>query len=236
MNNKNNIDYIKEKSGWDSEYRNSTFLSHSIEPLLEVKKFLKYCHKHIENSLEGILLDIGCGNGRHAIYASQHYGMFGMGYDISPYAIKEAINNLNHTKKSSCSFDVWNVRTKIPVNNATVSVALDVTCSPSIVMADIENFWREVSRTVKHGGIIFSRQLIIDNDSNAKELLKKSPFENEYIHPTLNHLERVEYFDPITERFERYFEVLFKEKTQGYQTVDGIKYKRSYGIWYLKKK
>lgn len=89
---------------------------------------------------------------------------------------------------------------------------------------------------MKHGGMLFTRQLVLDGDSNAKELLKKSPFDSAYIHPTLGHLERVQPFDEISEMLSEFFDIVFSEKSYGYQTVDGKKFKRRYGVWYCIKK
>ena len=236
MNNQKVIRGIEKASGWDAEYKSSSFLTQSFEPIQDVKDFFKYLKKNKSDVLEGIVVDLGCGNGRHAMYASRNFGMYGFGYDISPAAVKEAQREQKLHEDISCEFEVWNVAKKIPLNNAVASVVLDVTCSPSITSENIFNFFKEVARTMKHGGVLFSRQLILDGDDNAKELLKKSPFEDAYIHPTLQHLERVQTFDTVTSLLSEFFEVIYSEKSYGYQTVGGQKFKRRYGVWYCVKK
>lgn len=131
---------FKEESGWDREYKNSSFLTQSFEPLQDVKEFFRFTKKHHPEVVEGIVADLGCGNGRHAMYASRGYGMFGFGFDISPEAIKIAQKEQRRHSDISCEFKVWNITRKIPLNNAVASIVLDSMCSPSITKENIFSF------------------------------------------------------------------------------------------------
>lgn len=228
---------LENKNGWEGEYRNPSFLSLGAEPTQSVKYFFRWVRKNKVSPLDesSVLVDVGCGTGRHALYAADTFGMRTYGIDTSRTAIEYAKREAK-AREVSANFVVGDVTQILPYENDFADVVLDATCSPSVRPLAIDIFWNEVSRIAKRGALLYSRQLILDGDDNAKFLLKESGKVDEYLHPTLGHFERVEPFETITKRFSLFGEILFSEKEWGYQTVAGKKYKRRYGVWYVRLK
>src|SRR5690349_4167438 len=86
----------KHKQFWNEEYKTSEHLALSMNPSEDLEKFTRWMEREYGREFLNPIaraLDIGTGNGRNLIYLAEHYGVHGVGYDISDVAIEEAQKN-----------------------------------------------------------------------------------------------------------------------------------------------
>jgi SAM-dependent methyltransferase len=226
--------YAPAQQVWDREYTDPIFTSFNREPHQVVKDFLKHLRRKEGFLLEGkTFFDIGCGIGKDVQYAIENYDMKGIGCDVSPVAIKEAMQQV-----PKGDFFVHNLEERMSVKDGSVDVAVMVMVIHALSQKGREICLREVARTLKPGGYFFLKTLALEGDAHAKYLIKNSPGEesNSFIHPDLRISEYVHTKESLKSDVEKYFEVISLEKTSGYQKWGQQSYKRNYWVAYLKKK
>jgi SAM-dependent methyltransferase len=225
---------------WESEYNKPQFLTLGTEPLSVVKDFMKWIKKERRKNPSDFsapldtwtVLDLGCGNGKNLKYVIENYCESGIGYDISKTAIDQA-------KKLSgdlnINYEVRSIGEKLPLENESVDIILDVTSSNSLNESEREIYLQEMKRVLKSGGYIFVRALCLDGDKNAKQLIKEFPGteKDTYVLPDVGVTERVFTKEDFITTYGAYFKNLHLEKVEGYQKWGNQSYKRNYWIaWY----
>jgi SAM-dependent methyltransferase len=226
----------KNASAWESEYRNSQFLTQGIEPLGVVKDFLKWLRRKQKIDMTDFtVLDLGCGNGKNLNYTVSEFAKSGIGYDISKTAIADAVR----LKESpTLQYEIRSIDKKFPLDADAIDLVFDVTASNSLDEAGRAIFLSEVVRVLKSGHFFFVRALCKDGDDNAKKLIKEfpGPEYDTYVLPGVGITERVFSRDDFVNLYAPFFEIVFLEKTMGYQKWGNQSYKRNYWIAYLKRK
>ncbi len=88
------------KAFWNKEYADPKHITMSFEPAGDLQSFERWGIRNAEwypFPKDGLVLDIGCGNGRNIIYLCEKYGMKGFGVDVSGVAIDQA---KEHTRQA----------------------------------------------------------------------------------------------------------------------------------------
>ncbi len=230
----------RQRNGWEEEYQDPQLLSKSFEPQADVLRFFKFLKKERDYRLDesSVLLDLGCGIGRNALYTAEHYGCRSIGYDFSRTAIDEAKKeNTLRNLTVQVAFEVRSIGEVLPLADASIDVILDVTASHLLNPDERNIYLQEVFRVLKPGGYFFVRTLCRDGDRNAQQLLLRFPGEHydTYIHPELHVTERVFREEDFRELYGLYFEILDVHKQTGYQQWATRSFKRRYLIAYLYK-
>lgn len=223
-------------NAWEQEYQKPQFLALGTEPLSVVKDFFKWVRRTQKMDVENAtVLDLGCGNGKNVKYLVEGYCKKGIGYDISPTAINQA--------KQMCAglpiiFEVRSIGETYPIVKESIDIIIDATSSNSLSEKERVVYLKETSDALKKEGYLFVRALCKEGDTNAKQLLKDFPGteKDTYILPEVGVTERVFSKEDFQDTYAPYFEILFMEKTSGYQKWGNQSYKRNYWIAYLKKR
>lgn len=193
----------KKKDFWNKEYAKAAHLALSDEPAEDLVKFTRFLQRKSGKELLNVtrrFVDIGCGNGRNAIFLAREFGMYGLGYDAS----REAINAAKETAgELPIEFQIRDIREPIPLPDASVTLAMDMMASHVLVKGEREKLKEEILRVLKPGGWLFFKTFLRDEDRNAEELLQTfpGPEEGMYIHPEIKKPEYVWWEKDIYEFF-----------------------------------
>jgi SAM-dependent methyltransferase len=232
----------------------------------------------------GRVLDVGCGNGRNLIYLCGNHNMTGFGIDVSGVAIeqcKKMIEKIAHTKpedvpqtnrvmkdedyanqidmnlagiKIEADFSIQSAGDKMPLEDESVDVVLDMMTSHYLRSAERESYIKELVRVMKPYGWLFFKTFILDGDFHAKRLILENPDKgevihdehgriignvpiekNSYIHPRIGVFEHVFTESEIYELFSPYFKI--HKMIKSYKHIrDGKPYKRRTVSVYMEKK
>ena len=227
----------KKKEFWNKEYANATHLALSDVHSEDLEKFTRFLIRKSGKQFLNVttrLVDIGCGNGRNAIFLSQNFGMHGLGYDSSDLAIKEARKN---AEGLPLTFEKRSMSETIPLPDASVTIALDMMASHVLKQKERETLRTEITRVLKPGGWLFFKTFLLDGDKNAEELLEKYPAEENgmYIHPEIGVAEYVWSEEALYSFFEPYFTIHKLERSHKHINKKGGAWKRRTASLYLEK-
>lgn len=236
----------KKKDFWNKEYARATHLALSEEHSEDLEKFTRFLQRKSGKEFLNVtrrFVDIGCGNGRNAIFLAREFGMHGLGYDSSAEAIKHAreavctIYGTSEKEKSPLTFEVRDIREPIPLPDASVTLAMDMMASHVLVKGEREKLKEEILRVLKPGGWLFFKTFLRDEDRNAEELLQTfpGPEEGMYIHPEIKKPEYVWWEKDIYEFFEPFFTVHKLERSHKHVNKKGGAWKRRTTSVYLEK-
>ncbi len=221
---------------WDKEYKKPEHLALSTEPAEDLEKFTRWLERHSEKgTFFGVpfAVDLGCGNGRNLIYLAKDFGFSGIGYDIS----KEAIGQAQKAAEGlPVTFEVKSIAEKIPAENESVDIVLDMMVSHVLNGKEREFLREEVLRVLKPGGYYLHKSFLLEEDLNAKRMLRDYPASepDTYIHPELKVAEHVWTIPKLKEFFEPHFEIKKIEKSHRH-LLHGRAFKRRSVIAYLEK-
>lgn len=225
------------KDFWNKQYKKATHLELSDEPAEDLMKFTRYLlREHGKQYLNVTTkaLDLGCGNGRNLIYLSREFGVHGLGYDTSGQAIAQA---KNAAAGLPLEFQIRSIAESVPLPDASVVIALDMMASHILKKAEREALREEILRVLKPSGWLFFKSFLLDEDANAKRMLKEypGPEEGMYVHPEIGVPEYVWTENSLIEFFEPYFTVHKTEKSHKHRHADGTAWKRRTISAYLQK-
>ncbi len=172
---------------WDSEYTNAEHLALSVEPSEDLEKFCRWLVRNQGTTTLnkfGSLIDLGCGNGRNALYLAREFGMKGVGYDTSGAAIKEAKRLADGLP---LQYEVRGMAGTLDVEDASQVLALDMMSSHFLNKEERVFLRDEIHRVLAPGGWLFMKTFLSDGDLHTRRLLKDSPAEETgaYIHPII---------------------------------------------------
>lgn len=230
---------------WDKEYSGqSENFSLSTEASEDLKKFVRFLEREFKGQqpLNGKtkFVDAGCGNGRNAIYLAQNFGAQGLGYDISPEAIKVAKKNAEaEGVAKKLNFEVRGLNEGIPEIDNSQDLVIDAVASHVLKLNERIFFKNEVLRVLTSGSYYFLKSLLLDDDSHAKQMIKDfgkdSGESNSYIHPTMGIFEHVPSEQELVDFYKDDFEIDKIERSFAHR-VRGKANKRRYIVMYLRKK
>jgi len=119
-----------------------------MEVTEEVKEFLKMVKRHKQR---GAVLDLGCGDGRNAIFFARH-SFEGHGVDSHPESIKRARAQASRTGVSeSTHFRVGNVF-QLPYPERFFDIAIDFGCLHHIHKNEWDRYLQSIIRVLKPDG------------------------------------------------------------------------------------
>ncbi len=226
------------KAFWNKEYKSGEHLALSTEPSGDLETFVHWAERNAEWPAfpkGGFILDIGCGNGRNIIALAKEAGMKGYGFDISGEAIAQA-------KKAAgdlpITFEVRSAEEKLPLEDESVDVVLDMMTSHFLKKAEREAYVKEVVRVLKPYGWLFFKSFLLDGDHNAHRMIAEHPADEEhsYIHPRIGVYEHVFTEDELVAIFSPYFKIYKMVKSHKHITESGKPWKRRTVSLYLEKK
>ncbi len=190
----------QHKAFWDKEYRTGEHLRLSEDVSEDLEKFCKYVDRKEGKrhfNVTGLVVDMGCGNGRNLAYLSGNFGMRGVGYDISDEAISLA-------KKASqgmpLQYEARTIAGTFPnVKDGSVNIVLDMMSSHFLSADERCVFRDEVVRMLRVGGWFYWKTFLKDEDQHVSRLLREhgTDEENTYIHPRMGVAEHVTTLDEI---------------------------------------
>jgi len=232
----------KNRNFWNKEYADARDFALSDEPAEDLVKFTRFLIRKSGKELLNVTrkaLDAGCGNGRNLMYLGEQFGMHGLGYDLSSVAIAAA-THAAEVKGLNLEFKVQSLTDPIPLPDSSITIALDMMASHVLKRAEREKLRDELYRVLRPGGWLLFKSFLLEEDRNAKELLRENPGPEEgmYLHPRIN---VAEYVWPDVASVEEFFEaggfsVHKTDKSFKHVTRDGKPWKRRSVIAYLQKK
>jgi cyclopropane fatty-acyl-phospholipid synthase-like methyltransferase len=171
---------------------------------LEVDPQLVSFMKEIEELLKsGTALDIGCGQGRHAIYFAEN-GFYSIGIDYIESVIKEAKQTASDKGIDNVDFEVMDVL-KLNFPRDFFDLVLDWSVLDHVKPADWNTYLSNIFKVLKSGGFLILTEFGA-NDERVKD--KQENFcEDE------NHYDHYFRMDEIEELFGEYFEIIKTNET-----------------------
>ncbi len=196
---------------WDGEYKDGGHLALSLNPSEDLEKFTRWLEREYGNTYMNVtssVLDLGCGNGRNLFWLAQNFGVRGVGYDISGEAITQAKRHATKDKLP-LEYTTRSIANPIPFPDDSQSLALDMMTSHFLSSTERENLMKEIFRVLKPGGFLFYKTFLLDEDANAKRMLKESPGKehNTYIHPKIGVAEHVSTEEEIESEYGTLFTI-----------------------------
>ncbi|MDP3988978.1 MAG: class I SAM-dependent methyltransferase [bacterium] len=179
----------KGRAFWNREYANASHLALSTKPSEDLIAFLRWFEREHPDELFGenaTVLDVGCGNGRNLVYLADEYGVTGSGFDISREAIGQA-------QSDDLDFYVGSLADPLQNEDESVDLVLDMMASHVLKKNERANLEDEIVRVLRPGGWLFMKTFLLDEDRNAKRMLRDYPADEpgSYIHPAIGIVEHV---------------------------------------------
>ena len=229
---------------WNKEYKNPEHLTLSEDPASDLLSFVRWAKRNSEWEPfpeGGFVLDIGCGNGRNIGNVCEEFKMGGLGIDIAEEAVRQAREKFVTTLKlEGLEFKKGEIGESLELENESVDVVLDMMTMHFLNEGKRKAYVAELARVVKPFGWMFLKTFILDNDLNAKRMIRdyRTPDKelNSYIHPRLKVLEHVFTQDEIEELFSPYFVVHKMIRSYKHITKEGKPHKRRTVSVYLERK
>ncbi len=222
---------------WEREYQSPQLITKYDKPQNDVLRFLRWLKKDRKTrAIKLSVLDLGCGTGRNSNYLAS-LGNKVTGIDISRTAIGIASQRANQ-ERLSVRYINGDIGSKLPFDDKSIDLILDITSSNSLSEAEREIYLEETRRVLKPNGHFFIRALCKDGDRNAKNLLEISPGKEQdtYIMSAINLTERVFSNEDFCKLYGNYFKINKVIKNCGYARFKGQSYKRNYLLAYLSNK
>ena len=225
------------KRFWEKEYKNPAHLEISGEPSGDMLSFVRWAERNAEWNpfpKNGMILDIGCGNGRNIIALAREAKMKGYGFDISEEAIRQAKKMAGNLP---VKFEVRNATKELPLEDASVDIVLDMMSSHFLKKEERANLLKEILRVMKPYGWLFFKSFLLEGDQHALRMLKENPAgeEGAYIHPKIGVYEYVWTEKALREFFSPYFKIHKLIKSYKHVTEKGKPWKRRTASLYLEK-
>lgn len=222
---------------WEKEYDQGLLVSKDENPQSYMKRyFRRFRFLSGKEMNEWDVLDLGSGTGRNANYLASQ------GANVSAIEIAENALDMAKQRAKDLGVEVNYVHQSIgetyPFPDASFDLVMDITSSNSLTNEEREVYLKEVSRVLKPGGMLMVRALSLENDKNAKNLLKlfPGPEEHTYIMPGTGIMEHVFTRDEFYKLYQRYFTIKKFEKAVTYTPYKGQPYKRQFFFaWMVKK-
>jgi SAM-dependent methyltransferase len=188
------------KTFWNKEYSTPKHLTMSDEVASDLVTFERWVTRNAEwfpFPKDGLVLDVGCGNGRNIIPLCSEYGMKGIGFDISGVAVEQARKTLQLVSKDKSDADgniIPGKKVDIEfktqsasdpmdtLEDQSVDIVLDMMTSHYLRKGERELYIKELARVMKPYAWLFFKTFISDGDLHIKRLIQENPDTGEVIH------------------------------------------------------
>lgn len=152
---------------WNREYGEEKHFesSKSFNPSQELLELEAYFKEHRINPEGWIILDLACGNGRNSIYALNQWNVSrAIGVDFSREALGQFRRKADDDNLAD-RVDILeqNIGEKLPLEDNSVDLALDIYGSINAREADRIRCRDETFRVLKSGGFMFAYLTSIDS-------------------------------------------------------------------------
>ncbi len=242
----------KHKTFWNKEYSDPRHLTMSDEASSDMETFERWAIRNAEwhpFPKGGVVLDVGCGNGRNLIQMCSSYDMKGVGFDISNVAVELAQKSQDRVekekgKKISIDWSVQSAGEPLPVEDESVDVVIDAMSTHFLRDRERALYIKELIRITKPFSWVFFKTFVLDGDIHAKHLIKnhpdpglqivddegkiittEPPERNSYVHPKIGVYEHVWTEQDIYDTFVPYFKI--HKMIKSYKHIkDGKAFKR----------
>ncbi len=249
----------KTREFWNKEYKDAKHLTLSTDPSSDLLEFVKWAERNAEWPAfpkHGHILDIGCGNGRNLIPLCFEFNMNGTGFDIAEVALEQARKRIPQAEQEAkeeglkvspglkIEFIKQGAEEKIPLEDQSVDVVLDMMVSHQLVKKDREALAAEIARITKPYGWVFFKTFVLEGDAHARRMIQENGVtkdyqekypeyfdaegraeRNSYIHPHTRGFEHVYTEQEIADLFVPYFKI-YKMKKSYKHVKDGKAFKR----------
>ena len=138
---------FKQAAGFDKVY-NRPGMAFGDQPEPELQKFVS------STAARGKALDLGCGDGRHALFLAKQ-GFHVTGVDLSEVAIKK-LGKISKSQKLDTALELYHLDARdfnYPSDSFDLVVA--VTLFDHVTKKDVRPLFNKVERSLKTGGILF---------------------------------------------------------------------------------
>ncbi len=222
---------------WEKEYEQGQLVSLDDKPQSYMNRYFRRLKFSLDKDFEDwSVLDLGSGTGRNSNFLAEK------GSEVT--GIEIAKNALELAKKRAIEMGVkvnylhQSIGEPYPFKDNSFDLVMDITSSNSLNNAEREVYLKEVHRVLKPGGAFWVRTLSLDNDKNAKNLLKLFPGSEEhtYIMPGTGIEEHVFTRQEFYKLYQQYFDIKKFEKPVTYTPFKGQPYKRHFFFAWMKKK
>lgn len=238
----------KGEKGYNSGQSSQPQLALSLNPSEDLIKFIRWIEREYDTdknsgsffNQKDSVVDFGCGNGRNLLFLSETYGINGSGFDISKEAITQA-KTLATQENLPLEFNVDTIAhsptNPFPFKNEQYSLALDMMTSHFLNKEERKEFYEEVHRSLKYDGWFFLKTFLLDEDENAKRMIKDYPTleHNSYIHPSIGVAEHVFVEKEIKKDLEPFFTIHKITRSHGHLRKGQAFKRRSMSIYAQKK-
>jgi SAM-dependent methyltransferase len=196
---------------WNEEYKSAEHFALSENQSEDLEKFTRWLRREYGDSVLNVtasVLDLGTGNGRNLCWLSDTFHVRGIGYDISTEAVKQARARA-HANGLPLTFEARSIAGTLDVPDASQTVVLDMMTSHFLKAEDRKMLIDEIFRVLRPGGFLFYKTFLLDEDRNARRMIKENPAgeENTYIHPEIGVAEHVSTEDEIETLYGAQFEI-----------------------------
>jgi SAM-dependent methyltransferase len=191
-----------------------------------IQKKLTHDRYEVRRSVDRVL-DLGCGNGRHAIYFARQ-GFKASGIDVSPQAIEWA-RDWASREQLDVDFRVSDI-TALPYDEATFDVVVSHGVLDHVPVETAQQAAREVRRVLKPGGLFYCD---LRSDEDYEYGIGKEVARNTFLLAEGFEKGLVQHFfaeDEITALFDGLFRIIYSEITE--QKL-GPDYKQKFSRWVL---
>jgi ubiquinone/menaquinone biosynthesis C-methylase UbiE len=227
---------MAQQEVWEKEYETGTLVSKDDQPQAFMKRYIRrFTFMSGKEPSEWRVLDLGCGTGRNSNHLAS------LGADV--VGVELAKNALDLAQKRADEMGVkvnyihQSIGEPLPLEDNSFDMILDITSSNSLNEAEREIYIKEAARLLKPGGAFLVRALSLDNDKNAKNLLKlyPGPEKYTYIMPKTGIVERIFLRQDFRKMYAEHFKVKKLQQFATYTPFEGQPYKRFFWFgWFTK--
>lgn len=222
---------------WEQEYESGKLVSKDDQPQAFMKRYVRrFTFLSGKEPNEWRVLDLGCGTGRNSNFLAS-LGADVVGVDIASNAIELAEERANKLGVS-VEYLHQSIGEKLPFENESFDLILDITSSNSLNEAERDIYLHEASRLLKPDGAFLVRALSLDNDKNAKNLVKKfpGPEQHTYVMPGTGIVERAFTQQDFRSLYNQFFKIKKLQQFVTYTPFEGQPYKRYFWFGWMNKK
>lgn len=225
-----------EPAAWENEYsRGGIPSSVRTTPSSSVVAFFETC---LKDDAHGLLLDIGCGSGRNALYlARQGYEVVGVDFTASQIAALRSVA-AKQRLASSVSAILFDLRKPWTFYDKPFDAAIDTFFFKHLVVdADINRYVAELGTALKSTGKMMISFAGRNDGYYAKFPIPGYSGAGIAINDPANQISSILYDpDEVIELFRNEFEVLRSQTVQSTNSMHGLTYSRETNILWLQRR